>query len=237
MKKFSLYYLFAFVLIFSVACNQAPKADKAETSEPKTETKAPDPATAAATGIQKADVIVEKSSITWIGTKPTGQHNGTIGLKGGALAVKDGKIITGSFMMDMNSLAVLDMDEENNGKLAGHLKSADFFDAEKFPTAAFTMTSIKDYETPADTTQKALLEGATHTIEGNLTIKDVTKSVTFPAVVTIGADGVEAKANFNINRTDWDLKYGADKSLGDKFIRPEVNIGINLVTTLAPITN
>jgi len=227
MKNFSRYYALAFVLVLGLACNQAPKADKAKIAEPKTETKAPE--ATPVTGIQKADVVLDKSSITWIGTKPTGKHNGTIGLKGGALALKDGKIITGSFMIDMTSLVAVDMDEENNGKLAGHLKNADFFDVEKFPTAAFTMTSIKDYEVPADTTKKALLAGATHTIEGNLTIKDVTKSVTFPAVVKVDGGNAEAKANFNINRTDWGLKYGADKSLGDKFIKPEVNIGINLV--------
>ena len=232
MKNFSRYYAFAFILLLGVACNQAPKADEAKTAPPKPTTETPKATEAAAQGIQKADVVLEKSNITWIGTKPTGQHNGTINLKGGALALKDGKIITGSFMIDMTTVKAVDMDEENNGKLSGHLKNADFFDVEKFPTAAFTMTGIKDYEVPADTTKKALLEGATHTIEGNLTIKDVTKSVTFPAVVKVSGGNASAKANFNINRTDWDLKYGSDKSLGDKFIRPEVNIGINLVAAV-----
>ena len=88
MKNFSRYYALAFVLVLGLACNQAPKADKAKIAEPKTETKAPE--ATPVTGIQKADVVLDKSSITWIGTKPTGKHNGTIGLKGGALALKDG---------------------------------------------------------------------------------------------------------------------------------------------------
>ena len=59
-------------------------------------------------------------------------------------------------------------------------------------------------------------------------MKGVTKSVTFPAIVKATPEALLAQANFNINRTDWGLVYGNDKSLGDKFIRPEVNIALNI---------
>jgi polyisoprenoid-binding protein YceI len=70
--------------------------------------------------------------------------------------------------------------------------------------------------------------GATHIISGNLKLKDSTKNISFPAKVEITDASVTAVADFNIDRSTWGLSYGADKSLGDKFIRPEVNIKLNI---------
>jgi polyisoprenoid-binding protein YceI len=75
---------------------------------------------------------------------------------------------------------------------------------------------------------KAVLPNANYLISGNLTLKDSTKNVTFPATVIVEGNNVEAKANFNIDRTQWGMSYGNDKSLQDKFIRPEVNIQFDL---------
>ncbi|MBK8329991.1 MAG: YceI family protein [Bacteroidetes bacterium] len=69
---------------------------------------------------------------------------------------------------------------------------------------------------------------ATHTFSGNLTLKDSTKNVTFPAKVTMNDATITAVADFNIDRTQWGLFYGNDKSLGDKFIYPEVKIKLNI---------
>jgi polyisoprenoid-binding protein YceI len=73
------------------------------------------------------------------------------------------------------------------------------------------------------------MKDATHTITGNLTLKGTTKSITFPAKVAVNDNVVTADANFNIDRTQWGLVYGNDQSLGDKFIRPTVNIQLHLV--------
>jgi len=48
--------------------------------------------------------------------------------------------------------------------------------------------------------------------------------------LTVSEDKVTAEAKFNINRKDWEINYGADESLGDKFIRPDVHIGFNVTT-------
>lgn len=226
MKRNVLFFaLFSlFVAGSFTSCTQAPNADKAKTSEPKE----------AATPVTEAvamKVDTEKSMVTWVGTKPVGKHNGTIKLKSGSLSVKDKTVEGGNFVIDMTTLVALDQDEEGNTKLAGHLKSKDFFEVETHPEAKFEVTGVTPYVAPADTSKKALLDGATHVVAGNLTMKGITKNVTFPAIINVSDAGLTAKANFNIDRTDWGLAYGADKSLGDRFIRPTVNVGLELTAT------
>jgi polyisoprenoid-binding protein YceI len=222
-KMFSRILNFAAIaaICLMAACAQAPVADKAQTGEAQQ-------APAAATSGDKMAVDVAASTIAWIGTKPVGQHNGMFKLKSGELALNGGQLSGGKFVIDMNSLQVLDGDADTQAKLGGHLKAADFFETEKHPEATFEITGVQPYTAPADLAQKVLLQGATHTIAGNLTMKGVTKSVTFPAIVKATPEALVAQANFNINRTDWGLVYGNDQSLGDKFIRPEVNIALNI---------
>ncbi len=239
MKKQLALILSTVLFLFTIAaCTQAPKADKAEVKEaqevPKaaekspTDTNADADAASAATG-NALSVNTEASKLTWIGTKPVGQHNGTIKLKEGKIQVDGDNITGGSFTFDMNSLDALDSSDDMNAKLAGHLKSPDFFDTEKFPEGKFEITEVKKYEAEGDS-EKPMLDGSTHTIAGNLTLKGVTKNITFPAIVNMNGGMMKAKASFNINRTDWGLSYGNDESLGDKFIRPTVNVGFDIET-------
>ena len=65
-------------------------------------------------------------------------------------------------------------------------------------------------------------------ISGNLTLREQTKNVSFPAKVDVDANKVTAKADFDIDRRQWDITYGNDKSLGDKFISETVNIELRL---------
>lgn len=207
------------------ACTQAPKAPKAEAEAPKETTK-----TDAAAQVMKVDIA--KSVITWIGTKPVGQHKGTLHLKSGNIGLQNGKIQAGGFVIDMNSLMATDQDEGGNAKLTGHLKSADFFDVEKFGEAKFDLTGVADYTAPTgEAAKEETMAGATHMLTGNLTMKGVTKSITFPAAVAITGNNMKARANFNIDRTQWGLSYGNDKSLGDKFIRPEVNLELSILAS------
>lgn len=213
MKKIIL----AFSVFALVACNQSPEGDKASVEGQMEAGQSSETATV-------LTVDTDNSVITWIGSKPTGNHNGTIAIKSGSLAVENGEIKAGSFIIDMPSLLVLDMDKDNNAKLGGHLMSDDFFDVKKYPTSKFEFVSASVI-TPGT---EVMLEGATHTITGNLTLKDSTKAVTFPAIVNIDGNSITASSKFNIDRTLWGVHYGNDKSLGDKFIYPIVQIGINL---------
>lgn len=216
MKK--VFIIASAAVISLAACKSAPKADEAKTEEQQ--------AAAATEGTPYT--VAPNQVVNFIGTKPVGEHKGTFNITEGTLFVKNDAVVSGGkFSFDIKSLKITDADTTGSAKLAGHLSSPDFFAADSFSTSTFEITSIDNY-TP-DSTNKLILDGATHTVKGNLTLKGVTKNVAFPAIINVTPTTVTAKANFNINRTDWGLVYGNDKSLGDKFIRPEVNINFDIV--------
>jgi len=120
-------------------------------------------------------------------------------------------------------------------KLQGHLQSDDFFDVAQYPTATFEITDIKPYDGQATTEDGKTNEkaaNATHFVSGNLTLKGVTKNISFPAAMKASESAAKARANFNIDRTLWGLTYGNDKSLGDRFINPQVNIQFEVMTAM-----
>jgi polyisoprenoid-binding protein YceI len=95
------------------------------------------------------------------------------------------------------------------------LKSADFFDAEKFPKATFVSTSVK----PGGE------KNATHTVTGNLTMHGVTKSISFPATIRLAPGSAEADAEFAINRKDFGIMY---PGASDDLIRDDVLIKLTI---------
>ncbi len=212
------------------SCQDAPKADTATATDAQ--------AAAQTTGAVEYAADLAQSKVEFVGTKPVGKHHGTIAIQTGTLAIEGDAIKGGNFVIDMNTLAADDQDAEGNAKLTGHLKAADFFDVATHATAAFEITNVTAGIDTA-TIKEVILADATHTITGNLTLKGVSKSISFPAKVTMSEGAVTADANFNIDRTQWNLSYGNDKSLGDKFINPIVNIGLHLVAakpaTAAPV--
>lgn len=227
--------LFSLLLLLLAACDTTVKTDEAviaDAVEKKEET--------APTSIFVVDTA--KSEVTWIGAKMTGRHNGVFRIKSGELYMSHGLLTGGNFVMDVANTVSADktIDTESNKKLTTHLRSADFFDVEKYPTAAFELVGIARLDSTGDkardeaakatapVSDELRVKNPTHRIMGNLTIKGATKSVSFPARVTMDSL-LRAKANFNIDRTKWGLVYRSDRSLGDKTIYPEVNIGIDLV--------
>ena len=169
------------------------------------------------------NVDLTTSMMTWKGTKPTGAHNGTVALKSGGLVVENGVLKEGEFVIDMNTIKNLDMaGSEGAGKIEGHLKAPDFFDIAVYPTSTFVITSVLEVE-------------ANLAVTGNLTIKDVTKSITIPAKIST-EDGVTTftSALFNIDRADFNVKYGSKRwieGLKDKFIDDLVEMSFVVKTT------
>ncbi len=142
-------------------------------------------------------------------------------LDSGVFTVNNGKVESGSFLIDMKSIVNLDIpvDDENNAKLVGHLKSPDFFDVEKYPSAAFEVTGFEEKE------GKTMLSG-------NLTLKEKKNNVTFPVVVSSEGDSFTITSEmFTIDRSKWDVKYGSKSffdNLGDKFINDDIELKITL---------
>jgi polyisoprenoid-binding protein YceI len=151
------------------------------------------------------------SKIQWTGSKVTGKHEGSFSQFTGSVNITDGKLDNAriEITIDMASLAV------EPEKLAGHLKSPDFFDVAQFPKATFTSTGIA----PAD-------QPSTYTITGNLTMHGVTKSITFPSYVVLTDKDLKASTMFSINRKDFGLVY---PGMPDDLIRDEVLIRLTIV--------
>lgn len=157
------------------------------------------------------------SSIAWLAKKVTGEHNGTVGISAGALNVDGNKLIGGNFTIDLKTIKNLDLtDPAYNQKFVGHISSGDFFEVEKFPTASFVITKV-----------------AGNQVTGNLTVKGITKSITFPAEIAVKGGKVTAKATITIDRTDFNIRYGSKKffeSIGDKAIFDDFALTVSLVS-------
>lgn len=220
--------------LFAFSCTQNPKSDEAQVGEAQEVTA---PAETAAT----LSVNKEASDVTWVGTKPTGRHDGKFPITGGTINVENSEIVGGTITMDLANLEITDAEisEEDRGKLSGHLKSNDFFNVESFPEAKFVITSVQPYtagnaanENADDADSEFKLANPTHTVTGNLTLRDTTNSISFPAVINVTDDQVTAKAKFNIDRTDWGVSYGDEDAVADKardsFIYNKVNLGFDI---------
>lgn len=200
------------------SCTSSPEGEAATTGE----------ATETATATAEAKSLtadVSASSISWEGTKPGGSHVGNIGIKSGSLSVKDGNIEAGEFVLDMGSITCTDegMDDGTKAKLVGHLSAPDFFDVAKYPEAQFVIAEVNALEG---------VEGMTHSIKGNLTMKEKTQSVTFNANVTANENGVTAESNaFTIDRNQWGVSYGSTLvgALKDEAISDNIGLTIKLV--------
>ena len=172
--------------------------------------------------IDKANSVVD-----WKGSKPTGFHTGTIHFMDGAAMVKDGKLESGKFVLDMNSITVTDL-KAGDGKedLEGHLKGTGekasedhFFNVGKFPKGSFEVTGVTE-------------ENGKAMITGNLVLKEISKSITVPATITNDNDSMTIKSEpFMINRTEWNINYASKsvfEDLKDKFVDDNIELTVTV---------
>ncbi|WP_299396942.1 YceI family protein [uncultured Gelidibacter sp.] len=163
---------------------------------------------------KKVDVV--NSEITWVGRKVTGQHDGTITLKEGALKFDDKNELTGgTFVIDMTTLTVKDLEGEYKAKLEGHLKSDDFFGVDNHKTSKFVITKVEG-------------KAGKYKVTGDLTIKGITFPNTFNMTVN---ENNTATAKLKVDRTKYDIKYGSTSffdGLADKAIYDEFDLNVNL---------
>jgi polyisoprenoid-binding protein YceI len=165
-------------------------------------------------------VDTQASKIYWRGEKVTGFHEGYIAVKSGSFKVEDGKVVGGSFVVDMNAITCTDLEGEYADKLVGHLKSDDFFSVAKFPTSKLDIKNV------------VWQGGDNYKVTAALTIKDVTKEIKFPAVIKHQGGEINATAQLTIDRTDYGVQYGSGSifnSLGDKMIYDNFELKVNLV--------
>ncbi|MCY2688501.1 YceI family protein [Salinimicrobium sp. TH3] len=220
MKKRVLnFVLVAGITFGSVACKN-DKENKVEPGEAQQ-------AAVAGEEAMTYEIDTTQSTIEWRGTKPTGEHQGTINIQDGTLMATMEEITSGRVVIDMNSINVTDegIDPKDKTSLENHLKGTvegketDFFNVKKFPTATFEITGVIE-------------ENGKKMLQGNLTLKEETKNIQFPVTSNLDGETITLESEtFTIDRTDWGVNYGSKSvfdNLGDNFISDEMELTINV---------
>jgi polyisoprenoid-binding protein YceI len=202
--------LFGFLALMGLlaSCNNQVEGEKVEATETQEVVQDAEAKT--------LTVDVATAKMEWQGSKVTGKHNGTVNIKSGSLMVKGTELVGGSFVIDMNSINTTDLKGDMKAKLDGHLKTGDFFEADKFPEGKFEITGVK---------AEAGENGATHKVSGNLTLKDKSFGVEIPATITMenGAATISTP-QFVINRQNWGINFTGKK---DDLISNDMGIKLN----------
>ena len=172
-------------------------------------------------------IDTEKSSLEWIGRNLNNRHYGRVAIQSGEVVIRGGNPVSGSVLVDMNGLLNTDLQDEYwRDLLIRHLKSEDFFDTARYPTASFRLNGWQAEEVQGP-------ELATGVLSGELTIRDVTRPVTCRAIVAAQADGsLKAHATLDIDRTLWNVCYGSNKffeRLGMHLVHDMVSLELFLV--------
>lgn len=211
MKKLPLIIgLFAMGL-FVTSCDNTTSSSETATSEGKTDTEEVAPS---AEGTYVVDVGA--SVINWKGTMMgMYSHNGTLKFSEGKLKMKDGEIIGGSFVVDMNSMSPTDdnYDPEKGNtkdKLVEHLKSDDFFLVSEHPTATFTLGAVRD--------NKAV---------GKMTIRGITNKVEVSVTDVHAHDGeVHITGSTTLDRQAYNVKF--DHPAEDMVVSDDLEIEVDI---------
>jgi polyisoprenoid-binding protein YceI len=206
------------VVALGLAVVGCKKAKEANTSEAEA-------AAVSEVTSQKYVANVSESTIEWKGFKPTGTHAGTVNIDSGTFSLVDGKLQSGTFIIDMKSITVTDLEGGPKKGLESHLmgtvegKEGDFFNVNKFPNGAFEITGTTE-------------ENGKTMVSGNLMLKGNKNNITFPATITNDGDLLTLTSDaFTIDRTKWSINYGSKSvfdNLGDKFISDDMELKINV---------
>lgn len=161
---------------------------------------------------KEVEVTPANSKIEFTGSKVTGKHDGGFKEFKGVIDLVDGKAESSRVLVDIKMESVY---SDSDG-LTDHLKTGDFFEVAKYPNASFKSTKIV-----ADSGKGA----NAFTVTGELTMRGVTKSVTFPATITVADGGVTVKSEFAINRKDFGIVYAGK---ADDLIRDDVVLKLDI---------
>ncbi len=169
-------------------------------------------ASAAADG--SALSLSSDSKVEWVGSKVAGEHPGGFKTVTAKATLNDGKPEGGSVEVKIDVTSIY----SDSDKLTKHLLNDDFFASTEHPEAKFVSTEIR----------KGGEGGATHTVEGNLTLRGETKGISFPATITVDGGAVAVKSEFSINRKDFGMTYDGK---ADNLINDLVVIKLDLTFT------
>ncbi len=215
------------VLVLTAAALATACADPAA-NKPKATTAAPSSASPANTATAPAattdvfasfkpkgtaiDIDAATSKVEFTGSKVTGKHDGGFKAFKGVIDLVGDKAEDSVVVFEIEMASVF---TDADG-LTKHLQEADFFEVAKFPKASFVSTKIV-----ADAAKGA----GNYTVTGDMEIRGVKKSITFPAKITVAADALTVASEFAINRKDFGIAYAGK---ADDLIRDDVVLRLDL---------
>lgn len=159
-----------------------------------------------------------ESRVTWTGRNIINSHTGAVGILKGELVFQSGEIVGGEVVLDMTDLSCTDLaGNPAHDVLINHLKSHDFFDVQKYPTATVT-----------------LLGGHANEVQANLEMKGITREISIPIAGGFDGQGNPAtQAVLTIDRTDWNVIYGSRRffhRLAGHIVNDEIQIELRILT-------
>ncbi|HEV3468706.1 MAG TPA: YceI family protein [Pyrinomonadaceae bacterium] len=205
--RYATVFLLAAACVVSAACSN-PAADVAKATTNAAASPGAAPRERAG---ERIPVTPEGSQIAFTGSKVTGSESGRFEKFSGAIHLVGESPEQSRVEVEIETASVA-TDSEG---LAEHLKAEDFFDVAGHPKATFTSTGIR----------AGGERGATHTVTGDLELRGVRKSITFPASISVARDAVTVRAEFAINRKDFGITYAGR---ADDLIRDEVVLRLSL---------
>jgi len=174
--------------------------------------------------IENVRVNSESSTIKWVGSKISSSHEGNIKISKGYLSINHGTLVGGQFAIDMNSISCSDIKSEGKNRyFVEHLKDDDFFNVKEFPISKIKIVRAL----PVDGEENL------YDIIADLTIKGITKPISFQSKISINGGSFLAEAKIIIDRTKWDIRYGSGTffdDLGDKMILDEITFEVFLLS-------
>jgi polyisoprenoid-binding protein YceI len=167
---------------------------------------------------------IPESFVNWKGMHVMGGngHQGYIKPLTGTLAFDaNGAIVGGYFELNMNTITITDRkDTSSDNGLVSHLKDPDFFDVKKYPRGTFQLT--KAIKGSSD---------SSYYITGQLTLRDMTQEIHFPATIVRNGVNVVATASLTIDRTKWGITYKSGSVFGlvkDELLENEIPVSLAL---------
>src|ERR1041384_831653 len=172
-------------------------------------------------------VAADKSTIEWVGRNLNSTHRGILRVSSGHLTLRAEVLQSGTILLDLRSLENTNLaDPSLRRLLEAHLKSDDFFDVERFPSAQLLLRSASPLRDATPGTPNQI-------VTADLTIKDVTHPIEFPAIVSLSMEGaLTALAQIDIDRTRWNVLYGSGRffqMLGKHLVNDAITLFVKIV--------
>lgn len=218
MYRYRWHFFAGIVALLMVACEKAPQGENVIITDevlPKSGT---------------GESFLVDTANSWIRLSWTGvgkNHPATFQMRFGKVQANRNEVTSGNFIIDITSMQMADGGEISDERSSPHLVAGGALDPTAFGTAKFEITNIEAYKQKDE--DKSLVKGANFMVSGNLQVGTVTKNITFPARVDLDGNTLKANADFDIDRRQWKLNYGEDKTLDEKSASQTMKVELSVV--------